>query len=104
MHGDWRRGCMTRHEWHAWLRANAAMAVAFLPWLPTFIAQESHALNTSTRTAEGLLVDTLTAYGGGIVHGDVFLVTGGVLVALAALGIVLCRDRRASTLGLLIWL
>src|SRR5207244_8899128 len=93
----------TRREWLAWVGANAAIAVAFLPWLPTFIAQQSHALNTSPRTAEGLLVDTLTAYGGGIVHGDVFLVTGGVLIALAALGIVLWRDRWADSVGLLIW-
>src|SRR5260370_37322397 len=100
MHGDWRRGCMTRHEWHAWLRANAAIAVAFLPWLPTFTAQQSHALNTSTRTAEGLLVDTLTAYGGGIVPGGGFLVPGGVPLALPGLAPGLWGARRARTLGL----
>ena len=36
-----------------------------------------HALNTSPRTPDGLALDTLTAYGGGIAHGDVFL-AGGV--------------------------
>ena len=46
----------------------------------------------------------MTAYGGGIVHGDVFLVTGSVLVALAVLGTVVWGDRRAASLGLLIWL
>jgi mannosyltransferase len=98
----WR--AQTRREWLTWVAANAAIALAFLPWLPTFLAQQSHALNTSPRTATGLVVDTLTAYGGGIVHGDVFLTTGGVLVALAVLGTVLWRDRRAASLGLLIWL
>src|SRR5207253_424971 len=87
-----------------WFGANAAIAVGFLPWLPAFIDQQSHALNTSPRTATGLALDTLTAYGGGIVHGDVFLATGGVLVALAVLGTVLWRDRRPASLGLLIWL
>src|SRR5207248_3447994 len=95
----WRQ--RSARDWLTWLGANAAIAVAFLPWLPTFIAQQSHALNTSPRTAEGLLVDTLTAYGGGIVHSDVFLVTGGVFVALAALGIVRWQDRWADSLGLL---
>jgi 4-amino-4-deoxy-L-arabinose transferase-like glycosyltransferase len=57
-------------QWVVWLAANAAIAIAFLPWLPTFIEQQSHALNTSPRTALGLLVDTLTAYAGGVAHSD----------------------------------
>ncbi len=94
----------TRREWLAWLGANAAIALGFLPWLPTFFAQQSHALNTSPRTAAGLALDSLTAYGGGIVRGDVFLATGAALVALAVLGAALWRDRRAASLGLLVWL
>ena len=94
----------TRREWLAWLGANAAIAVGFLPWLPTFLDQQSHALNTSPRTVTGLALDSLTAYGGGIVHGDIFVATGAALVALAVLGTVLWRDRRAASLGLLIWL
>jgi hypothetical protein len=98
----WR--AQSRREWLVWLGANAAIALGFLPWLSTFIAQQSHALNTSPRTPQMLTLDTLSAYGGGIVHGDVFLATGGVLVAVAVLGMVLWRDRRAASLGLLIWL
>jgi 4-amino-4-deoxy-L-arabinose transferase-like glycosyltransferase len=60
----------SRRQWLIWLAANAAIAIAFLPWLPTFIDQQSHALNTSPRTALGLLVDTLTAYAGGVAHSD----------------------------------
>src|SRR5207302_10254053 len=56
------------------------------------------------RAGGSLVFGTLTAYGGGIVHGDVFLGTGGVLVALAALGMVLWRDGWADSLGLLVWL
>ncbi|HEY1294400.1 MAG TPA: glycosyltransferase family 39 protein, partial [Chloroflexota bacterium] len=59
----------TRREWITWLAANAVIAVAFLPWLSTFIEQQSHALNTSPRTATGLALATLTAYGGGIASG-----------------------------------
>src|SRR5207237_4883811 len=61
-------------------------------------------LNTSPRTAAGLALDTLTAYGGGIAHGDVFVVGGVLLVALAISGLVLWRDRRAASLAVLIWL
>src|SRR5579871_1452245 len=60
----WRQ--RTRREWLTWLAANGAIAIGFLPWLPTFIDQQTHALNTSPRTALGLLTQTLTAYGGGI--------------------------------------
>jgi hypothetical protein len=98
----WRR--QTRREWLAWLGANALVALAFLPWLPTFIAQQTHALNTRPRTAPGLLADTLTAIGGGIAHGDVFNACGAALVALAVLGSVLWRDKQAASLALLIWL
>jgi uncharacterized membrane protein len=82
----------TRREWRGWLGANAAVALGFLPWLPTFLDQQSHALNTSPRTAAGLAVDTLMAYGGGIARGDVFLAAGGLLAA------------QAASLGLLLWL
>ena len=56
----------TRREWISWLIANVAIALVFLPWLPTFIDQQSHALNTSPRTAMGLALATLGAYGGGL--------------------------------------
>ena len=65
----------SRREWLTWLAANVVIALAFLPWLPTFIAQQSHALNTSPRTPTGLAADTLTAYGGGIAHGDACSIT-----------------------------
>lgn len=93
-----------RVDWRKWVAANAVIAVGFLPWLPTFIDQQSHALNTSPRTAQGLTIDTLTAYGGGIVHGDTFLWAGVALAALALLGLAVERDRRATILALLTWL
>jgi mannosyltransferase len=103
----------TRREWLAWLAANAVVALGFLPWLPTFLAQQSHALNTSPRTLDGLALDTLTAYGGGVAHGDVFLITGGVLAALALVAWVSTLPRLGqrgsrtpehASLALLIWL
>ncbi len=96
--------CMRdRREWLRWLGANAVVGVAFLPWLPTFIAQQAHALNTRPRTVEGLVAGTLSAYGGGIASGDLLFVTGIALVALAAFGLALARSRDA-TLPLLLWL
>jgi hypothetical protein len=94
----------SRDEWLRWLAANGAIVVGFVPWLPTFIDQQSHALNTSPRTPLGLAADTLTAYGGGIVHGETFLWTGAVLTLLALAGLVLNRDLQGATLALLIWL
>jgi mannosyltransferase len=100
----------TRREWLSWLAANAVVALAFLPWLPTFLAQQSHALNTSPRTPDRLGLDSLTAYGGGLVHGDLFLIAGAALAALALVGWATCMwqhgDRRAehATLALLVWL
>ncbi|MCA1645696.1 MAG: glycosyltransferase family 39 protein [Chloroflexi bacterium] len=94
----------TRREWLTWLGANATVVAGFLPWLPTFVAQQSHALNTSPRTATGLGLDTLSAYGGGIAHGDLFIATGGVLIVLAVLGWLLWRDKHAASLALLVWL
>jgi mannosyltransferase len=94
----------SRREWRWWLAANAAIAVGFLPWLPTFIDQQSHALNTSPRTVEGLALGTLGAYGGGIARGDLFVVMGAVLVGLALLAVVLEHDRRATSLPLFAWL
>jgi mannosyltransferase len=94
----------TRQDWMAWLLANAVVGFGFLPWLPTFIDQQSHALNTSPRTQVGLVIDSLTAYGGGIAHGQEFLAYGAVLLVLALLGILLNRDHRAGTLGLLVWI
>jgi mannosyltransferase len=103
-----------RREWLMWLAANGAIALGFLPWLPTFIAQQSHALNVSPRTPLGLLVGTLEAYGGGLLHGDLFLTAGSLLVLLAIVGL-LCSliGRRADpgwrrrfdsgTLAALLW-
>ncbi len=93
----------SRSEWLRWLAANALVLMAFLPWLPTFVAQQTHALNTRPRTAGGLVADTLGAYGGGIAHSDLLLWTGAVLVVLAVLGFALSRSREAS-LALLLWL
>ena len=97
-------GCQSRREWLYWLGANAAVALGFLPWLPTFIDQQSHALNVSPRTPEGLGLGTLTAYGGGLAQGDLVLAMGAVLCVLALIGAVLERNRRASSLALLLWL
>ena len=94
----------TRGEWLRWLAANAVIAAGFAPWLPTFVDQQSHALNTSPRTPLSLATDTLTAYGGGIARGDVFVWAGAVLTLLALLGFALSRDRPAASLGLLVWL
>jgi len=92
-----------RRAWLRWIAANAAVGVAFLPWLPTFIAQQTHALNTRPRTAEELALQTLSAYGGGIARADLLLWTGAVLVGLASFGFALSRSREA-TLALLLWL
>jgi hypothetical protein len=98
----------TRREWISWLIANAAIGLVFLPWLPTFIDQQSHALNTSPRTALGLATDTLTAYGGGVGSGEMLLWGGELLVALAVLGalvnLVWRREIADTLLALLIWL
>jgi mannosyltransferase len=94
----------TCRQWLTWLIANAAIACGFLPWLPTFIDQQSHALNTSPRTPQGLTLDTLAAYGGGIARADLFLWAGLFLVALAVLGLFLARDRRCASLFFLLWL
>ncbi len=93
-----------RSEWLQWLSANAVAALAFLPWLPTFIAQQSHALNTHPRTAGELLFGTLNAYGGGFASGELLLWTGVALVALAAFGVALGPNRANSVLALLLWL
>jgi mannosyltransferase len=99
----------TRRGWLTWLAANAAIAIAFLPWLPTFVAQQSHALNTSPRTPLGIAVETLSAYGGGIVDGDLWLAGGAALVVLAVVGWVSSLIRRgpnaeAGALALLLWI
>lgn len=89
----------TRREWITWLVANAVIGIAFLPWLPTFIAQQSHALNTSPRTALGMAEATLTAYGGGVASGQWLLWGGGLLVALGLLGaLVTCFGRERDEL------
>jgi mannosyltransferase len=98
----WR--CWGGREWLQWVAANAAIAVGFLPWLPTFVDQQTHALNTSPRTVQGLAVETVEAYGGGIARGEVFLWAGTLLVVLALLVFAVSDDRRAASLGLLIWL
>jgi 4-amino-4-deoxy-L-arabinose transferase-like glycosyltransferase len=86
----------SRREWGVWLGANVIVALAFLPWLPTFIDQQSHSLNTSPRTVQGLFVDTLTAYGGGIAHGDPYLAYGAALVVLALLGAAIIFVQRTT--------
>ena len=91
-------------EWLTWLAANAVIAVGFLPWLPTFIDQQSHALNTSPRNVLGLTQETFTAYGGGVAHSDIFLWAGVLLVVLACVGFALSRDLESASLCLLIWL
>jgi hypothetical protein len=102
----------SRREWVFWLGANAGIAVAFLPWLPTFIEQQSHALNTSPRTPLGLLVETLNAYAGGAAQSEFLLWSGAILVGLALFGFAFSLVRRgrasgeaeAATLALLLWL
>jgi mannosyltransferase len=100
----------TRHEWLTWLIANAVVAIAFLPWLPTFVDQQSHALNTSPRTALGLATGTLAAYGGGLARSDVLLWGGALLVAFALLGVLSTlftrrsEDLRNVSLVALMWL
>jgi hypothetical protein len=103
----WWRG-RTGRQWLSWIAANAAIAIGFLPWLPTFIDQQSHTLNTSPRTPVGLLVETLTAYGGGVAHRDVLLWGGALLVLLATIGWLSGffgprRTSESTTLALLIW-
>ena len=94
----------TRRQWLSWIGANAAIAIGFLPWLPTFIDQQSHALNTSPRTAPGLAAATLTAFGGGVASSEIFLWAGVLLCTLALLGFGLGRDWYGTTLALLVWL
>jgi hypothetical protein len=100
----------TRREWISWLIANAVVALVFVPWLPTFIDQQSHALNTSPRTAIGLAVETVAAYGGGIASSELLLWGGGLLVVLALCGVgVTCVGRKRNEienvlLAALIWL
>ena len=94
----------SRGDWLRWLGANAVIAVGFAPWLPTFIDQQTHALNTSPRTPLGLATDTLAAYGGGIARGEVFVWAGAVLAVVAVTGVVLGRNLPAATLALLVWL
>jgi mannosyltransferase len=100
----------TRREWVSWLVANAAIALAFLPWLRTFVDQQSHALNTSPRTALGLATSTLAAYGGGLSRSEVLLWGGALLVVLALVGILSTfftrsrEDLRSVSLAALLWL
>jgi mannosyltransferase len=93
-----------RTTWIKWLAANAVAALAFLPWLSNFLDQQSRGLNTSPRTAEGLALSTLMAYGGGLATRDVLLYGGAALAMLALLGLGLGTDWRAKTLVLLLWL
>jgi mannosyltransferase len=101
-----------RRDWMAWLGANAVVALAFAPWLPAFIDQQTHALNVSPRTAGGLLTGTLTAYGGGLAPREHFLAAGGILAGLGALGWLAGLAQRrtaaapaeATTLAALLWL
>jgi mannosyltransferase len=93
-----------RTETLKWLVANAIAAAAFLPWLPTFLDQQTHTLNTRPRTAEELLTQTLAAYGGGLARGDILLITGSLLAAIALLSIAFGKDWEPKTLALLLWL
>jgi hypothetical protein len=67
-------------------------------------------LNTSPRTALGLALDSLTAYGGGLAHSDVVLWGGVLLVLLAVAGWTISLIQRqprgieSATLALLVWL
>ena len=94
----------SRRDWLHWLAANAAIGLAFLPWLPTFLAQQTHALNVSPRTVQGLALQTVQAYGGGLAHGDLVLGTGIALVTVALLGLVLTRQWPEASLAALLWL
>jgi hypothetical protein len=69
-----------------WLGSNCIVAIAFLPWLPVFVAQQAHDLNVSPRTPATLGSQTLSAYGGGLASGDLSLWGGGLLIALALAG------------------
>jgi len=93
-----------RSEWLRWLGANAIAALAFLPWLPTFVDQQTRELNTSQRTPLGLTLSTLTAYGGGIASGDVLLLGGAVLVLVALIGLTTQHGWPERALPLLLWL
>jgi mannosyltransferase len=93
-----------RRDWLLWLAANAAIALAFLPWLPAFLAQQTHALNTRPRTVPGLAMQTLTAYAGGLAQSDLLLGAGIVLIALALVALVLGKHWWATSLALLVWL
>ncbi|MBV9169299.1 MAG: hypothetical protein JOZ81_04365 [Chloroflexi bacterium] len=92
-------GERTPHEWLRWLAANVVAAIAFLPWLPTFIDQQTHALNVSPRTPSGLVLQTLNAYGGGLAQGEVFVWAGVALVVLALLGVLAALVARLTTPG-----
>ena len=94
----------SRRQWLGWLAANAAVAIAFAVWLPTFVDQQSHALTTSPRTVSGLLTSTLTAYGGGISEGNVAFWGGAVLLLLALVGALTRVRLEAVSLAALIWL
>src|SRR5207244_4326503 len=53
---------LDRRRWLGWLAANLAVALVFLPWLPTFVDQlRGRSFNTAPRTTEGLALDTLSA-------------------------------------------
>lgn len=95
-----------RCEWVRWLGWNAVAALLFLPWLPVFVDQSTQrALNTSPRAPGALLRDTLAAMGGGLATGDLSLLGGIVLVALAVVGVVLGprRSPGATLLGVCLW-
>lgn len=74
---------MARRDRLGWLAGNAGIVLGFLPWLPAFIGQQNRALNTSPRTPAGLAIDTLAAYGGGLVKLDLTQALGVGLVVCA---------------------
>jgi mannosyltransferase len=92
--------------WVRWALANGAALLAFVPWLPVFLDQSAHrGLNTSPRTMNGVVVDTFTAYGGGLDAGPASLTLGVLLVVLAALGMVLAKRQQwfGISLAFLLW-
>jgi hypothetical protein len=87
-----------------WLTAQAAVAMLFAPWLPTFVEQlTQRSLNTSPRTASNLLVQASAAVSfGPFADASGLQISALILPSLAALGVALMR--RSATMALLLGL